>query len=1329
MEIRVKRFLCFFLCIWVLFGSLPAATFAESAEDSGSIEDIDSNIDSTFWVEPNYIWVQSPDAEILSCTPTGVPEEYGPDYYISAFAADIILSDVADDALITLAIQSDDFSIDEYEAFLESGYGIISTSGYSLEDLENMENAKEEFASVLAGVDYSLDINAFLFDAQLLNGETQVVAHLYPGGFDDFEGGTPSVPIILNVYTEAAYDRQIKLMSIIPAIGQIENANALKGLQTLSNYYLIGSFATYLIVPNGQETVKATLTFSESDISVTVNDDLQEPVSSEDNTLTVSLRAAPKTSDNKLTDASKNVICITKEDDEKTYSRIYTIWAVNQRFDDLPDRVVDYLCINSQYTNDRSMAGDYGTKAIRSLVGSNYSMGGNASGPVSLGNFGGYIIYQYDDAIYDDPHNPYGIDFITFGNSVEGSNEFGEVGQVWVSEDGNDWYALAGGMHYEDYADWAYQVTYAKKTDVTTSWQDSQGNQSNEDVEKFYYPLPEYYPWHTFAAAEENTITLEGIYFSESYVDETGHTRAPFAGFGYTDLGQRGTTLDEETGKWSVTWPDTYESDYENYARNIAGSPYDPMQLDDRTGRMFVYTTDGMDLAWAVDSEGQPKCFPNGIHFVKIVTATNIVNSSFGEKSTEVNMVRMARANASAVGVSKPASISIDGNEVVKNDGTTVNGTPVGERKNVFCFDDIAVDGEFEVKVDAPEGSHVYINNNPETSVTYDKIPGHDIVRVIVQNDECEPLIYVFNLREMTDKEKADAAAAESAKAVDEKIEAIGDVTLERTAVIKAAREAYEALDDAAKDKVEKLDKLIAAEAKLKELQEAASKEKTDAAAAKGVSDAIAALGDDISLDDEKAVESARAAYNALTDDQKALVTNEDALKAAVEKIAQLKEDTPKAQEVEKQIAAIGEVTKYKEEEIQSARIAYEALTDSQKALVDNLAALDAAEAALEDLKNGSGSDDTIKVTFRLIGSTKSTNDVDLSKGEEGYYTAEYQNWIKTRTYTMHSDDSVYDLFVKATSDAGIESKGANKGYVSAVKAPDSLGGYWLEEFSNGKYSGWMYTMDGKHTNAIKDQKLKDGADVVFHYVNDYRYEVEDWFDEPAYPSAATDGTFYNRWLEAADVRPGSQGGTTPVDPAAEQPVETPENPGGAADRFIDVEANDWFAGSVDYAVEKGFMTGTGADTFSPDKELTRGMLVSMLYSLEGVPAEDGKTAFGDVKTSDWFAKGVDWAVENGVAAGYGEDFGPDDDITREQMVVMLYGYAKLKGYTLAEGADLSAYKDVDEISAWALEAVRWAKGANLITGRSADKLAPKGTTTRAEAATILRNFLENVAK
>ena len=210
-------------------------------------------------------------------------------------------------------------------------------------------------------------------------------------------------------------------------------------------------------------------------------------------------------------------------------------------------------------------------------------------------------------------------------------------------------------------------------------------------------------------------------------------------------------------------------------------------------------------------------------------------------------------------------------------------------------------------------------------------------------------------------------------------------------------------------------------------------------------------------------------------------------------------------------------------------------------------------------------------------------------------------------------------------------------------------------------------------------------------------------------------------------MRPGSQGGgTAPV----EEPLPEEPNKGGtAADRFIDVDEDDWFAEAVDYAVENGFMVGTGEDTFSPQKTLTRGMLASMLYSMEGAPAEDGTTDFTDVDPSDWFAKGVEWAVENGVAAGYGERFGPNDDITREQMVVMLYGYAKMKGYELVEGEDLSGYEDAGEISSWALPAMQWAKAAGLVSGRSATKMAPLGTTTRAEAATIMRNFLENVAK
>ncbi|MCR5846137.1 MAG: hypothetical protein K6G78_06165 [bacterium] len=118
------------------------------------------------------------------------------------------------------------------------------------------------------------------------------------------------------------------------------------------------------------------------------------------------------------------------------------------------------------------------------------------------------------------------------------------------------------------------------------------------------------------------------------------------------------------------------------------------------------------------------------------MTATNIVNPSLGEKSTEVNMVRVAQAADSAVGkTGAPAKITVDGVDVPLEDGK-------------FVYDDVVVDGAFQVAVDAPEDAHVYINNNCAASADYDKIPDHKIIRVIVQEGEKEPAIYILNLVE-----------------------------------------------------------------------------------------------------------------------------------------------------------------------------------------------------------------------------------------------------------------------------------------------------------------------------------------------------------------------------------------------------------------------------------------------------------------------------------------------------------------------------------------------------------------------------------------------------
>ncbi|MEA4893439.1 MAG: S-layer homology domain-containing protein [Peptococcaceae bacterium] len=175
--------------------------------------------------------------------------------------------------------------------------------------------------------------------------------------------------------------------------------------------------------------------------------------------------------------------------------------------------------------------------------------------------------------------------------------------------------------------------------------------------------------------------------------------------------------------------------------------------------------------------------------------------------------------------------------------------------------------------------------------------------------------------------------------------------------------------------------------------------------------------------------------------------------------------------------------------------------------------------------KNGSGgpADDKIRVTFRLIGATLSSEDVDIGAGVND---SQYVTWIATRSYTMNKGDKVYDLFIKATSDAGLSSVGAENNYVETITAPQILGGYRLSEFTNGVYSGWMYTINGSHPGyGLKEQEIAEGNEVIWHYVNDYRYEVHDWFDDPEYP-ALGDGSDWSKWLEVPDVDPtGLPGG------------------------------------------------------------------------------------------------------------------------------------------------------------------------------------------------------------
>ena len=173
---------------------------------------------------------------------------------------------------------------------------------------------------------------------------------------------------------------------------------------------------------------------------------------------------------------------------------------------------------------------------------------------------------------------------------------------------------------------------------------------------------------------------------------------------------------------------------------------------------------------------------------------------------------------------------------------------------------------------------------------------------------------------------------------------------------------------------------------------------------------------------------------------------------------------------------------------------------------------------------------------------------------------------------------------------------------------------------------------------------------------------------------------------------------------------------------FADVPDTNWAADAVDFASAHEMFNGTSETTFSPDETMSRGMLATVLYNLEGCPEQEATGGFGDVSSDDWYADSIAWAVENGIADGYGDgQFGPNDNITREQLAVILWKYA---GSPKASGQDL-AFTDADQASGYAQEALCWAVEKGILNGYNG-QLSPKETATRAQAAQMLKSFMEN---
>ena len=181
---------------------------------------------------------------------------------------------------------------------------------------------------------------------------------------------------------------------------------------------------------------------------------------------------------------------------------------------------------------------------------------------------------------------------------------------------------------------------------------------------------------------------------------------------------------------------------------------------------------------------------------------------------------------------------------------------------------------------------------------------------------------------------------------------------------------------------------------------------------------------------------------------------------------------------------------------------------------------------------------------------------------------------------------------------------------------------------------------------------------------------------------------------------------------------------------FSDVDPLAWYAEAVSYVSEKGIMKGVGGHRFDPAGTTTRAMAVTILHRLEGSQVVNSVNPFDDVEDGAWYTDAIVWAADNGLVEGYGNGrFGPMDYITRQQLATLLFRYAKYKGYDVSVGEDTNilSYDDYAELADWAKPAMQWACGVGLINGRTESTLVPQGNATRAETATIIMRFMENV--
>ena len=389
----------------------------------------------------------------------------------------------------------------------------------------------------------------------------------------------------------------------------------------------------------------------------------------------------------------------------------------------------------------------------------------------------------------------------------------------------------------------------------------------------------------------------------------------------------------------------------------------------------------------------------------------------------------------------------------------------------------------------------------------------------------------------------------------------------------------------------------------------------------------------------------------------------------------------------------------------------------------------------------------------RVTGVLSGPSEADMEKLQaacEKYGLSEIPeilaNAVQDTGYTMYDDEGnrLGKPYDKDTNTYADFDEGCEEGHlrvqIDGLIHSGGTGYHKLDDSNEGigisKDSKWLYDIIGTdsidliataHHQAIDPENLGEGVTVVAQSADGIIEAIE--YQDATFALALQWHPERDALEDTRDVDVDQDLCNAPlkalVDYAAlhdaEEEVELP---------FTDVSENAWYYEAVSYAYENNLFNGTSATTFGPNVTMNRAMLVTVLYSMEGNPAVSGELTFKDVAKDAWYYNAVLWANQKGIIGGYSADkFGPNDTLTREQMALILNGYAKNKGYDVSAKGDVSGFADVNTISSWALSSVEWAVGESLLSGKDGGKLAPTSGATRAEVAQILMRFCENVAK